>query len=128
MKAKFGTAILKAEKDLCKVMNTLTCYVYDKAYERGKSEAEEAYRTRYSVLNLCHKTIATDRVSQDNQIRKQTLEEVLKEIEIEREQRIKNKQVDYGKYISAMEILATFEIRIREMLEHKIKELSKDDK
>ena len=50
------------------------------AYEQGKKEAEEAYRTRYSVLNLCHKTIATDRVSQDNQIRKQTLSEVLKEI------------------------------------------------
>jgi len=52
---------------------------YDDGYEQGKSEAEEAYRTRYSVLNLCHKTIATDRVNQDNQIRKQTLEEVLKE-------------------------------------------------
>ena len=63
-----------------------------------------------------------------SKVRKQTLEEVLEEIEIEREQRIKNKQVDYGKYISAMEILATFEIRIREMLEQKIKELKEASK
>jgi len=55
---------------------------YDDGYEQGKSEAEEAYRTRYSVLNLCHKTIATDRVNQDNQIRKQTLTEVLKEMNL----------------------------------------------
>jgi hypothetical protein len=52
---------------------------YGKGREQGKKDAEEAYKTRYSVLNLCHKTIATDRVSQDNLIRKQTFKEVLKE-------------------------------------------------
>jgi len=53
-------------------------YEYEQGYEQGKKDAEEAYKTRYSVLNLCHKTIATDRVSQDNLIRKQTLDEVLR--------------------------------------------------
>ena len=84
---------------------------YQKGYEQGKKDAEEAYRTRYSILNLCHKTIATDRVSQDNLIRKQTYEEVLKKIEEEMKGRPSLQKVVF--------------LNTKIWLEQKIKELSK---
>jgi len=74
----------KAKNEKWRYDGKCGCSVYEACprcigiYEQGKKDAEEAYRTRYSILNLCHKTIATDRVSQDNLIRKQTYEEVLR--------------------------------------------------
>ena len=112
---KAKSSILKK----CKIIKDMSCLMnmgcntcdVQQIYEQGKKDAEEAYKTRYSVLNLCHKTIATDRVSQDNLIRKQTYEEVLKKIEEEMKGRPSLQKVVF--------------LNTKIWLEQKIKELSK---